>query len=89
MIGRWLIESARVLLLDEPVDIGAHIRATAAGRATIVFVAETDEALEIADRVVVLAEGRIAGEHVNRDIDMSALMAEVSGQPQGKARQRS
>lgn len=89
MIGRWLLEPARVLLLDEPFqgvdigarrDIGRHIRATAKGRATIVFVAEIDEALEIADRIVVLHEGTMAGEHVNRNIDMATLVAQVSGQ---------
>lgn len=88
MIGRWLLEDCRVLLLDEPfqgVDIGArrdignHIRATAAGRATLVFVAELDEALEIADRIIVLNEGMIAGEHANKDIDLNALIAQVSG----------
>ena len=89
MIGRWLIEPSRVLLLDEPFqgvdigarrDIGQHIRATAKGRATIVFVAEIDEALEIADRIIVLHEGLVAGEHINRNIDMTALVAQVSGQ---------
>ena len=89
MIGRWLIETCRVLLLDEPFqgvdigarrDIGRHIRATAKGRATIVFVSEMDEALEIADRIVVLHEGSIVGQHRNKNIDMNELVAQVSGQ---------
>lgn len=88
MIGRWLLEDCRVLLLDEPFqgvdigarrDIGSHIRATAKGRATLVFVAELDEALEIADRIIVLNEGSIAGEHKNDDVDLNALIAQVSG----------
>ncbi|TDL79872.1 sugar ABC transporter ATP-binding protein [Palleronia sediminis] len=88
MIGRWLIEPARLLLLDEPFqgvdigarrDIGRHIRATAEGRATIVFVSEIDEALEIADRIVVLHENAVAGEHVNRNIDLAAMVSQVSG----------
>lgn len=88
MIARWLLEKAKVLLLDEPfqgVDIGArrdighHIRATAKGRATLVFLAEIDEALEIADRIVVLHESAIAGQHVNQDIDLTALVADISG----------
>lgn len=88
MIGRWLIKDSRVLLLDEPFqgvdigarrDIGRHIRETAKGRATLVFVAEIDEALEIADRVVVLNEGALVGEHINRNIDLAALVAQVSG----------
>ncbi len=88
MIGRWLLKASRVLLLDEPfqgVDIGARqdighfIRQTAAGRTTLVFVAEIDEALEIADRIIVLNEAAIAGEHINKNIDLNSLVAQVSG----------
>ncbi|MEP4766617.1 MAG: sugar ABC transporter ATP-binding protein [Roseibium sp.] len=88
MIGRWLLETSRVLLLDEPfqgVDIGArrdighYIRKTAAGRTTLVFVAEIDEALEIADRIIVLNEAAIAGEHINKDVDLNSLVTQVSG----------
>lgn len=88
MIGRWLLKASRILLLDEPfqgVDIGArrdighYIRQTAQGRTTLVFVAEIDEALEIADRIIVLNEAAIAGEYVNRDIDLNSLVADVSG----------
>ena len=88
MIGRWLLEDCRVLLLDEPFqgvdigarrDIGRHIRATAKGRATLVFVSELDEALEIADRIIVLNEGAMAGLHENADVDLSALIAQISG----------
>ncbi|WP_206608848.1 sugar ABC transporter ATP-binding protein [Notoacmeibacter marinus] len=89
MIARWLLKPCRALLLDEPFqgvdigarrDIGRHIRQTAKGRTTIVFVAEIDEALEIADRIVILNEGAVAGEHINRDIDLTRMVAEVSGQ---------
>ena len=90
MIGRWLMKGSRVLLLDEPFqgvdigarrDIGAYIRASAKGRATLVFVSEIDEALEVADRIVVLHEGARAGEHDNQGIDLAALVAQVSGGP--------
>jgi len=88
MIGRWLLEPCRLLLLDEPFqgvdigarrDIGKHIRASASGRATIVFVAEIDEALEIADRIIVLHESQIVGEHDNDSINLNTLFAQVSG----------
>ncbi|WP_292061501.1 sugar ABC transporter ATP-binding protein [Marivita sp. XM-24bin2] len=88
MIARWLLEPAQVLLLDEPFqgvdigarrDIGRHIRATAQGRATLVFLAEIDEALEIADRIVVMNEGAIVGEHTNQNVDLAALVADISG----------
>lgn len=88
MVGRWLSQPCNVLVLDEPFqgvdirarrDIGNHIRETAKGRATIVFVAELDEALELADRIIVLHEQEITGEHINEAIDMNALLSQFSG----------
>jgi simple sugar transport system ATP-binding protein len=88
MVGRWMAEASRVLVLDEPFqgvdirarrDIGRRIRQTAADRATIVLVSELDEAFEIADRIVVLHEGRVAGEHRNAEVDLGRIVAEVSG----------
>lgn len=96
MIARWLLEPCRVLLLDEPFqgvdigarrDIGQQIRASAPGRATLVFMAEIDEALEIADRIVVLNEGAIAGEHLNMNVDLSAMVSDISGADAGMAGQ--
>ncbi|RMH49075.1 MAG: sugar ABC transporter ATP-binding protein [Alphaproteobacteria bacterium] len=89
MIARWLLRPCRLLLLDEPFqgvdigarrDIGRHIRATAAGRATIVFVAEIDEALEVADRIIVMHEGAVVGTHVNGRVDLGRLVAQISGE---------
>ncbi len=88
MVGRWMTEASSVLVLDEPFqgvdirarrDIGQRIRETARDRATIVFVAELDEALEIADRIVVLHEGHIAGQHRNENVDLNRILSEVSG----------
>lgn len=88
VIGRWLMQPCRVLLLDEPFqgvdigarrDIGQHIRKTATGRTTIVFVTEIDEALEIADRILVLNENKLVGEHQNVNVDLNKLIAHVSG----------
>lgn len=88
MVGRWLSQPCHLLVLDEPFqgvdikarrDIGAHIRATAATRATLVFVAEIDEALEIADRILVLNEHALVGEHLNQNINLAPLMAQISG----------
>ena len=87
MIARWLLTDCRVLLLDEPFqgvdlgarrDIGQYIRDTATNRATLVFVSEVDEALEVADRIVVMNEGTIAGEHSTRQLDMSLLLSQIS-----------
>lgn len=89
MVARWLYQPSRLLVLDEPFqgvdirsrrDIGRHIRDTAQDRATIVFVAELDEALEIADRILVLHEQALVGEHRNDGVDIPALLSQVSGQ---------
>lgn len=86
MVARWMAEASRVLILDEPFqgvdiqarrDIGRKIRETADTRTTIVFVAELDEALEVADRILVMSEHSIVGDHRNDNIDVSVIMAEV------------
>ncbi|WP_300592194.1 sugar ABC transporter ATP-binding protein [Microbacterium sp.] len=69
MVGRWLRTDPRVALLDEPfrgVDIGARraigaaARAQAAGGcAVVVFSSDIDEILDVADRIIVLVQGRI------------------------------
>ena len=88
MVARWLTEECKILVLDEPFqgvdikarhDIGAFIRKSATNRATLVFVSEVDEALEIADHILVLHEHALVYHQPNRDIDMVALMAAYSG----------
>lgn len=68
VLARWQAEPARLLLLDEPfqgVDVGARddiiraIRASSGGRATIVFVSDYEEALEVGDRILTIENGAI------------------------------
>ncbi|CAN7186549.1 sugar ABC transporter ATP-binding protein [Rhizobium sp. LjRoot30] len=91
MVGRWLTQASRVLILDEPFqgvdiaarrDIAAKLRASANGRATLVFLTELDEAFEIADRILVMSEQTIVGEHRNAGINVDKLLAEIAGQHQ-------
>lgn len=88
MIGRWLSWPCELLILDEPFqgvdirarrDIGTHIRDTAGARATLVLVAELDEATEIADRILILHEGALVGEYRNHDLDVSSVLTAISG----------
>jgi len=92
VVGRWLVERARLLLLDEPFrgvdlgarrDIGDQVRAVAdAGGAVVVLSADVDEVLEIADRVLVLVEGRLTLDspvlQVSRDDVVRAFSGEVA-----------
>ncbi|TCO50503.1 ribose transport system ATP-binding protein [Kribbella antiqua] len=79
VLARWLLRDCRVLLLDEPtrgVDVGARseiyalIHKLAANGVAIVLVSsEVEEVLGLADRVVVLREGRAVHTGPAQDID--------------------
>jgi ABC-type sugar transport system ATPase subunit len=76
VIGRWLPVHPHLLILDEPtrgVDIGAkselHARIAelaAANAAILLISSDIPELLSLADRILVMRDGRIAGE-VGRD----------------------
>lgn len=72
VLGKWFLTEPRILLLDEPtrgVDVGAKREIyrvmsdfARAGGAVIMVSSETDEVLGMADRAVVMRDGRVAGE---------------------------
>jgi ribose transport system ATP-binding protein len=72
LLSRWLETGPKVLILDEPtrgVDIGAKSEIyriidelAATGIGTIVISSELPEVIGICDRVLVMREGRIAGQ---------------------------
>jgi len=72
VLSKWLLADAKVFLLDEPtrgVDVGAKaeiyalIRALAGRGAAILFASsELEEVLRLANRILVMHRGRIAGE---------------------------
>ncbi|TNV22932.1 L-arabinose ABC transporter ATP-binding protein AraG [Buttiauxella sp. B2] len=72
ILGRWLSEDMKVILLDEPtrgIDVGAKheiynvIYALAAQGVAVLFASsDLPEVLGLADRIIVMREGEIAGE---------------------------
>ncbi len=72
VVAKWLIRDSDILIFDEPtrgIDVGAKseiyklIRELAEkGKAIIVISSELPEVLRLADRVIVMCEGRITGE---------------------------
>ena len=84
MLARWLVHGTKVLLLDEPtrgVDVGARleiyglIRSLAAkGTAIVVVSSEIDEVLGLADRVLVIADGRVVTEKASKEIDEHGVL---------------
>ncbi|TIW42444.1 MAG: sugar ABC transporter ATP-binding protein, partial [Mesorhizobium sp.] len=51
------------------------------GKAVLVVSVELDEIRSLSDRILVMSEQTIVGEHRNADIDLERLLAEVAGRP--------
>jgi ABC-type sugar transport system ATPase subunit len=72
VIAKWLASGARVFLFDEPtrgIDIGAKVEVfqtidelARAGAAILMVSSEMAEVQAVADRILVMRQGRIAGE---------------------------
>ena len=87
--GKWLAREPRVLILDEPtrgVDVGAKAEIYAlidelAGRGVAVWMITSDmeELLGMSDRVVVMHEGRVAGELSHDRLNEEAVMRLATG----------
>ncbi|MFI1678373.1 sugar ABC transporter ATP-binding protein [Streptomyces sp. NPDC020607] len=85
VIGKWLLADIRVLILDEPtrgIDVGAKVEIyqlinelTASGHAVLMISSDLPEVLGMSDRVLVMAQGRIAGELTAEEATQDAVMA--------------
>jgi D-xylose transport system ATP-binding protein len=89
LIGRWLSAESMVLLLDEPtrgVDVGAKVeifqllnRLAAQGAAVIFVSSELPEVLGVADRVVVMNEGRIVADLPRAEATQERVVGHAAG----------
>jgi ABC-type sugar transport system ATPase subunit len=90
VLAKWLLADANVFLLDEPtrgVDIGAKaemyalIRGLAKRGAAILFASsELEEVLRLADRILVMHRGSIAGELSREDATEERIMHFATGE---------
>jgi ribose transport system ATP-binding protein len=79
VLGRWLLGDTKLLLLDEPtrgVDVGARAEIYAVirrladeGIGVLLVSSEVPEVLGLADRVLVLREGRVVHEGPAQELD--------------------
>ena len=85
IIGRWLLTNPEILLLDEPtrgIDVGAKyeiyqliIDLANKGKGVIVVSSEMPELLGICDRIMVMSNGKLAGEGHPDDLTQENIMA--------------
>ncbi|MDO5743717.1 MAG: sugar ABC transporter ATP-binding protein [Micrococcaceae bacterium] len=84
VFGRWFSAGSKVLLLDEPtrgVDVGAKVEIyelineiTSSGGCVLMASSELPEVLGMSDRVLVMSQGRIAGELATGEATQDTIM---------------
>ena len=89
LLARWLERDSKVLVLIEPtrgVDVGARqdiYRAlrdlAASGVAVLISTSDYEEAVQVADRVHVMAKGRVVADLTDDAITLTGLLAAAGG----------
>jgi len=90
VLAKWLATDPAVLILDEPtrgIDIGTKAEVhriisglAARGLAILLISSELPEVLAMADRVLVMHEGRVTGEFARDEADQEKIMLAATGQ---------
>jgi ABC-type sugar transport system ATPase subunit len=91
VIAKWLATQPKVLIVDEPtrgVDVGAKAEIHALlcglaqnGVAILMISSDLPEVLAMSDRVLVVHQGRIAGDLPHEQATQEAIMHYATGQP--------
>lgn len=89
VLARWLAARCRVLIVDEPtrgVDVGAKAeihglmdRLAAEGSGILLISSELPEVLNLSSRIIVLREGRMAGELRREQCTQESVMRLMAG----------
>jgi rhamnose transport system ATP-binding protein len=89
VLGKWLARSPELLIIDEPtrgIDVGTKAEVhrlldelVSAGVAVLMISSELPEVLGMADRVLVLREGKLTGEFARADADEDSIMRAATG----------
>jgi ABC-type sugar transport system ATPase subunit len=89
LMARWMLQNPRVLMLSEPtrgIDVGSKVEIyklidamAHKGMGLLVMSTELPEILGIADRVIVMYEGRVTGEFSRAEATTEKVIAAASG----------
>jgi rhamnose transport system ATP-binding protein len=95
VLGKWLATNPKVLIIDEPtrgIDVGTkaevhRLMSELAGRgiAILMISSELPEVLGMADRVLVMHEGRLVGELPRDEANEEAVMRLATGRLEASA----
>ena len=90
VLGKWLARTPTLLIIDEPtrgIDVGTKAEVHriidelgADGMAVLMISSELPEVLGMADRVLVMHEGRLTGEIARADATEDKIMRAATGQ---------
>ena len=90
VLAKWLFTESRVLIFDEPtrgIDVGAKVEIyklmnelVRKGVCILMISSELPEVLGMCDRILVMHEGRIAGELAREDATQERIMQLATGQ---------
>jgi rhamnose transport system ATP-binding protein len=90
VLAKWLARTPRLLIIDEPtrgIDVGTKAEVhrildglVADGMAVLMISSELPEVLGMADRVLVLREGRLTAELTRAEADENTIMRSATGQ---------
>jgi len=95
VLAKWLARRPKVLIVDEPtrgIDVGTKAEVhrlldelAEQGVAVLMISSELPEVLRVADRILVMREGKLVTELAHADATEEAIVAAATGQPQGVA----
>jgi ABC-type sugar transport system ATPase subunit len=90
LLGRWLAGNPRILILDEPtvgIDVGTRaniynlLQQVAEAGTSVLFVSsDMEEVMGFADRIIVMANGRIAATFNREDVTQNDVINAASGE---------
>ena len=89
VFAKWLLTKANIFIFDEPtrgIDVGAKVEVyglmnelVANGAAVIIICSEMDEVMGMADRIIVMHEGRITAEFSQGEATQEKILYAASG----------
>ena len=90
VIAKWLATEPKILIMDEPtrgIDIGSKNQIYALinelaeqGIGIIMISSDLPEVLQVSNRIMVLAAGKVTGELVNKDLTQEVLLDYATSQ---------